>query len=75
MNWMLFLLFLTIMFFFNAYVNKVYFNNNSGWSYLELNGCRTFDAFYNGDLSSFSFSNISVKGSFIDNVFSIASYE
>lgn len=55
--------------YFSGEVIKKSYNFESGYTFLELNACRTFNAFYEGEIGNGS--KISFSGEYNEGVFSI----
>lgn len=51
-----------------------HFSNNSGWSYLKIDSCRIFEAYYEGEVLLEKDSEISVKGSLYDGTFTVEEF-
>ena len=55
--------------YFSGEIMRKSFNNESGYSHLEIKGCRTFDAFYEGVIETEG--NISFSGELREGKFTI----
>ena len=61
--------------FLKGNISRISYNNDSGWSFIEIYSCRTFNSFYKGSLDKVRGDVIFVQGSFYNDVFSVENYK
>jgi len=63
----------------NAYLEgtivKKSYNDETGWSYLEINTCKNTKSFYNGEIPLQEKEKIHIQGTYQNNVFNIKKYK
>jgi hypothetical protein len=56
-------------------ITRKTYNNESGWSYAEIETCRNTKSFYEGEIEKETGEEIHIQGSYHDNKFSIKTYK
>ncbi|MFP4567778.1 MAG: hypothetical protein ACLFN8_02440 [Candidatus Woesearchaeota archaeon] len=61
--------------FLEGEILRLSYSESNGWSFVEIKSCRTFDAFFEGEVNKSLEDTIFIKGSYYDDAFSIKEYK